>query len=952
MEISNMREKVNNTYYDIQETLIHKPFFKNAAENPKRVAVNLRSEKGGVRSVTYGELADKAYRYNGVLKAQGTLQGDIVAVALDKSDEYISAVMGVLAAGCAFLPMSDSVPPFRRKYICEKANVKYVITSQSDKEFFESINVKPILPDEVSCCEPLTELADIPTTSDAYIIFTSGTTGEPKGVESQHNAVYNTVADINERIGISENDSVFAVSEIDFDLSVYDIFGVLSVGGCVVISDKGMKKEPSAWKRLMRECGTTIWNSVPRLLEMLLTADGDNTVVKNLRVILVSGDWVYPELVNKIREKNQTVRFLALGGATEASIWSNFFEVSGKADDSWKSVPYGVPLHNQKFRIVDGSGKDCDDYEEGEIQIGGKGLARGYINMPELTSERFVTDEKGARWYKTGDKGKYWSDGNIEFLGRLDNQVKFGGYRVELDEITRVITKNDNIGTAYTVMIENNSKQYIASAAVPEGTEQRCIPVRIGKLDGNTDSILSVQSDIANYVMCRLLELESNIGEGIAEQELFEKLKLSEVSRNIYAYWLDKLSKISCIISENGIIRKGENFERVLNPKKNGFIESFEEHFGLLRDILHGKKNTVEILENDFLSPERMSQREEGLEQGLDRLSSIIAKKYNGEKMKIAVFGARTGVTAVKLMEKLKNVDAEFTLIDISEYFIKQAREKLANYECSYAVVKNYLTPELRNSFDFVAAVNVLHTFENVKYAAFLIKDMLKPTGTAFVMDMKVLPPLSQITAAIVEEGFTKFTEENRPERNNPMLTSEQWADLLADTGFKSVSYSDLNNSLLEFLVAEGKYDNISEAELKDYLAKSVPEYMIPEKIVFTESIPLNKNGKADKERVIEIVSFREEEELILPRTETEKRTARLWKDVLGVEEVGINQSFFRAGGDSLLATHFLERIRREFEIELTMKEMFTAATLEQLAAVIDEHLVESDNNDIEFGEI
>lgn len=953
MPISSMREKANNTDYPIQEQPIHEAFFRIASENPEYIAVVQRDGDNGLCSTSYGEVAAKAYRYSGYLQNCGMKNGEIVAVALDKGEEYISAVMGVLAAGGAFLPMSASVPPFRRSYICEKADVRYVIAAEQDKAFFEANGIHVILPEAIQNAVSAKACVPVAVDSDAYIIFTSGTTGEPKGVEIQHNAAYNTIVDINERFHVTEQDSIFAVSEIDFDLSVYDIFGMLSVGGRIIISDRGMKKEASSWKKLMRAANVTIWNSVPRLLEMLLTADADNEVIKDLRVILVSGDWVYPELVNRIREKNQAVRLIALGGATEASIWSNYYEVAGEADRTWRSVPYGVPLHNQKFRIVKENGRICEDYEEGEIQIGGKGLARGYINMPELTAKRFITDN-GERWYRTGDKGKYWSDGNIEFLGRLDNQVKFGGFRVELDEITRILSKHPQISNAFTVMIQQAGKQYLASVAVPEISEEKCVPIRIGSTDDSKDNILSAQIAVTNFVIIKILELEHRLGDGIAEEALLKELAFTESCRPIYRYWLKKLTERECISIVDGQIYKGTQFETALYPQPSAFLDTFTEKLELLRTILQGKTEPAAILADEFLSPEIMSQHESGLDQGIEKIAVQLHEQYqrSGKPICLGIFGARTGVTAEKLLAKLKDIEVNVTLIDVSEYFLSQAKERLAEYHCSYAVIKDYLSSDHRNTLDAVIAINVLHTFADLKYAAFLIKDMLKPSGTAFVMDMQELPPLSEITAAILEDAFAKFTTENRPEQQNPMLTAEGWAELLADAGFQYVSYSDLQQSLFVFVVASGKEAAVSEEALKAYLSQQVPEYMIPERIVFTECVPLNKNGKADKERVTEIVSVEVETEWIPPQTETEQRVAELWKEVLGIAQAGCNQSFFKAGGDSLLATHLLAAVKKTFGIELTMKEMYADPTLEAIAAAIDAHLCSDDDGDMEFGEI
>ncbi|HNZ98847.1 amino acid adenylation domain-containing protein [Ruminococcus sp.] len=951
--LSEIRIKVNQTEKDIVEKLIHEDFFRIAAESPERCAVVQRDEKGGYERFTYGQIADRALRYCRALTEKGAAEGSIIAAALEKSAEYISAVMGILAAGCAFLPMSSTVPDERRKYICEKAQVRFVITDAENCAFFEDLGMDTVTPEAAEGAAAAEGIKHISADSDAYIIFTSGTTGQPKGVEIQHFAAHNTIADINERFGVTENDSAFAVSEIDFDLSVYDIFGLLSAGGKVVISDKGMKKEAGLWTEVAAHEGVTVWNSVPMLLEMLLCADADNRAVSGLRLIMVSGDWVYPSLVEKVRGMNSSAEMIALGGATEASIWSNYFNAGRDTDSSWSSVPYGVPLHNQKYRIVDKDMKDCADNEPGEILIGGKGLARGYVNMPELTAERFITDG-GERWYRTGDKGMYWSDGNIEFLGRLDDQVKFGGYRVELGEITRKLISFENIRNAHTIMVQKNTKQFLASVIVEADDGSRCVPQMTGDADDHRDEIVASQNDVVEAFLIRILELEKHLP--ISSGELFEKLGFTEDYRGLFSYWINTLVSLGVVSEEGGRLAAGSGFGKDLSKTERDMMNEMMSRIGFIGDILRGKRNSADMFSDEVLSPEKMSMNENGVAASIGMIAQKINDQYDedGMNIRVAVLGARTGVLAKALLDKIRDADADLTLIDSSDFFIQQARNYMADEDCSFEIVRDYVPEELRNSFDVVIAVNELHTRPDEAHGVFLIRDLMKKNGKAFVADLKELPPLSRITAAVIENAFDHFTAENRPKAQDPTIPAERMAELFAQAGFRRVEWSNIESSLFFFLEAEGK--NITEAlsvnAVRYYLGQQMPEYMVPEKIIFLDRIPLTKNGKPDRVRIEELVSEEEATELIPPRTETEKKIADLWKQILCVKEVGINQSFFKAGGDSLLATHLLTIVKKEYDIELSLKEMYNDPTLESIAASIDERLAENGDDDTEFGEI
>jgi amino acid adenylation domain-containing protein len=400
-----VRATVNATGGPFPEGTLHSDFFRLAAERPDQVAV--------VGALTYGELADRALRLAAVLGQRGAVPGDTVAISLPKGPDQLVAVLGVLAAGCAYVPIGVDQPPARQARVRSLAGADLVVTA----------DLLATSADPLPACLPPADLA--------YVIFTSGSTGEPKGVETTHRAALNTIADINERFGVGPDDRLLAVSALDFDLSVYDIFGPLSVGGAIVTIDEDDRRDAHRWHDLVTAHGITVWNTVPALLDMLLVA---TTGHLPLRVVLVSGDWVGLDLPGRLAEHAPTCRFIALGGATEAAIWSNLTEVD-HIDPAWISIPYGTPLRNQRFRVVDDLGRDCPDWVTGELWIGGDGVARGYRGAPEQTAARFVEDSSGERWYRTGDLGRYWPNGTLEFLGRVDQQVKIRGYRIELGEI-------------------------------------------------------------------------------------------------------------------------------------------------------------------------------------------------------------------------------------------------------------------------------------------------------------------------------------------------------------------------------------------------------------------------------------------------------------------------------------------------------------------------------------
>jgi amino acid adenylation domain-containing protein len=433
------RAEANATEADIPSRVLHAGFFEQSRLRPEAVALVHADATGRTTAMTYRELAELALRIAASLAQRGVRPGDAVAVSLPKGTDQIAAVLGVLAAGGAYVPVGVEQPPLRRSRILEAAEASIVLDHDAVAKALQT--------------EPLS--APVPTdpAALAYVIFTSGSTGEPKGVEISHAAAWNTIADVNARHGIGPGDRVLALSALDFDLSVYDVFGLLAAGGTVVLPAEEDRREPARWRELVRDHGVTVWNTVPVLLDMLLAADrsGEGALAR-LRVALVSGDWVGLDLPARLRMATAgRCRFTALGGATEAAIWSNAFTVHA-VPAHWTSIPYGHPLANQRYRVCDTAGRDAPDLVPGELWIGGAGVALGYRGDRPRTAEKFV-DRDGTRWYRTGDLGRYWPDGTLEFLGRADEQVKIGGNRIELGEVEHALRGHPAVARAAAVTL-------------------------------------------------------------------------------------------------------------------------------------------------------------------------------------------------------------------------------------------------------------------------------------------------------------------------------------------------------------------------------------------------------------------------------------------------------------------------------------------------------------------
>ena len=424
----------NREPFNKMETL-HGEFYENALKYPERIALIYENEK-----VSYKMLRLYALRAANYMWQRGVRKNDRVAVILPRGIGQVAALLGILAIGAAYVPIAIKQPSARREKIIENVKPAFVL---QDETFLEET--------------PWSGCIENNPKDTAYIIYTSGSSGEPKGVEMSHAAATNTIEEILRIWNIGVEDSVLSISAFDFDLSVFDIFGLLAAGGTVILINEDDFRDPEVWEKLIKIYGITIWNSAPALLDMFLIMRKNNHFDK-LRLALVSGDWVplyLPEKWYKVTSINS--QFVALGGATEGGIWSNYYCVS-KIDKSWNSIPYGQALPKQKYRIMDENFVDCGVNIPGELQIGGGSLAKGYINDEELTMKKFITDVKGERWYRTGDRGMRWADGTIEFLGRMDTQVKIRGHRIELGEIESVL--KSFLGIKEAVVVAQGDKYH------------------------------------------------------------------------------------------------------------------------------------------------------------------------------------------------------------------------------------------------------------------------------------------------------------------------------------------------------------------------------------------------------------------------------------------------------------------------------------------------------------
>jgi len=428
--------------------MLHSGFLETAQQKGSHIAIETST-----RSITYEQLNRCADVIAANLIKAGGVKNKYVCIIMEKGWEEVAAAIGILKAQGTYIPIDAKWPEERINKIIEIGNVETVIvrTAGDTMKLPPGVHIHEVSEEMLFGKADQTEVLNDPG-SLAYVIFTSGSTGIPKGVMISHESAVNTIEDINSRFQITDKDKIFGISSLNFDLSVYDVFGIFAAGGTLVLPDPDKLKDPSHWDDMMKKTGVTIWNSVPALMRMFVEYLQSKVRHDTLRLVMMSGDWIPLGLPDDVKTLGDKIDVISLGGATEASIWSILYPIE-TINKEWSSIPYGISMDNQIVYVMNENLQVNPVGVTGEICIGGIGVAKGYLGDEENTRVKFVIHpDTGERLYKTGDYGKYMPDGNIEFLGRQDMQVKISGYRIELGEIESVIQESEYVKDAVVVV--------------------------------------------------------------------------------------------------------------------------------------------------------------------------------------------------------------------------------------------------------------------------------------------------------------------------------------------------------------------------------------------------------------------------------------------------------------------------------------------------------------------
>src|SRR5579859_1705213 len=782
------RELVDHTGAEIVDRRLHELFIKKAMECPERVAII-----SGHVTMRYGELLAHSNIIAEQIIRSGVRPQELVAVVMQKGWEQVVAVMGVLIAGAAYLPIEPNWPTLRRNHILEHAEVRIALTQPTlNRQLEWPAQVARI---DVAAREATDSLKTAPpirqSSEDlAYVIFTSGSTGTPKGVMISHAGAVNTIAHVNRMFDVRTEDRVLAVSDLTFDLSVYDLFGILATGGAIVIPDAELSRDPSHWEDLIRRHHVTVWNSAPPLMGMLV--DGWESAaasqLTSLRLVLLSGDWIPVPLPGRIQRLSPDARVISLGGATEGPIWSIYYPIQ-EVSSMWDSVPYGKALPNQHVYVLNKALQPCPELVVGDIFLGGLGVAMGYLKDPEKTARQFLIDSRtGERLYYTGDIGRMGRDGNIEFLGRADSQVKLRGHRVELGEITACLQSHPEVRAAAVRVLKQDNKTVLTGYVMADKTGALFEPAELSpeqlqevsrRIEAATNSYISNADgeglqffwrfwkdveDASIGAMLQTLETLGLVNGSNAANQLDHLIVSGRVLpqyRRMVTNWLNALVDWGRLVFRDGSYTPSEieipgagQVEWQLLALEQSFIQDdlkgFAEHVvSCLRNhlaLLSGEMSALSLLfpQGSWRVAESLYEKNAVVRHHNGLLATLantlVGLGDNDKTLRVLEIGAGTGGMSVAVLPLLPAAQTEYTYTDVSTYFFSAAREKFHAYPfIQYAVYDLNKDPRSQGhqpqSYDLIIAANVLHNALDMNSVLSSVRELLRPGGYLLLLE-------------------------------------------------------------------------------------------------------------------------------------------------------------------------------------------------------------------------
>jgi len=950
----------NNTQTDYpNNTCIHQLFESQVERTPDAVAIVFENQQ-----LTYRELNRRANQLAHHLQKLGVKPEVLVGICLERSLEMLVALLAILKAGGAYVPLDPTYPQERRAFMLQDSQVSLLLTTEKivqnslspyGKASPNTIDNKeqfPINPEQLTviCLDKNWETINQENTDNpkshfnptnlAYILYTSGSTGFPKGVAIEHRSTVNFINWAQTVFNPEQLAGVLASTSICFDLSVFELFVPLSCGGKVILAENALHLPT-----LKAAKDVTLINTVPSAIAELLRING---IPDGVKTVNLAGEPLSHQAVQQLYQQTTIEQVFNLYGPTEATTYSTFTLCVAEQGETQKvsQLPaIGRPIANTEIYVLDSHQKPVPIGVPGQLHIGGVGLARCYLNRTELTQEKFIPNpfdkskvkSQKSKLYKTGDLARYLPDGNIEFLGRIDNQVKIRGFRIELGEIEAVLSQHPSV--AQTVVIDREDtpgdKRLVAYLVTNdlsliqtklEAEETFVAPRNKSEYSPFWSSLVPIQPNGSKQPLF-WVPSAGTVGSGLALAHLANLLdperpfyglqqqilnpKTSQPDRRIEDIAADFIREIVTLQPDDPYLLAGHCFGGKVAFE---IAQQLQEQGKQVAFLALLNSNAPRALPKSFLFPHR------NWTDLLDRITfhwSKISHLSSAEKLAYVLDRVRwrlTQFTYKFYSPKRQILSSEF------EYL--QAEIISAQAQKSY-VPKLY--PGQVTLFRSKIWIGRTHLSTDGGWKELAAGGVEVHEIPGYFTDI-VAEPQVQVLAKQMRACLDR-AEANISGNYQPDSHQET-------TAVATETTQPINNPKLVLSAAE--VSNIPN-QLRDFLKQKLPDYMIPSAFVLLETLPLTPNGKIDRRALPAPDQTRLEPEgtFVAPRDELERQLTKIWEKVLGIQPIGVRDNFFDLGGHSLLAVKLFAQIEKTMGKTLPLATLFQASTVEDLAKVL-----------------
>ncbi|MES2936925.1 MAG: non-ribosomal peptide synthase/polyketide synthase, partial [Pseudomonadota bacterium] len=920
-----------------REQALQQLFEAQAGRTPESVALVF-----GDTELTYAELNARANRLAHHLRGLGVGPDVLVAVCAERSVEMVVALLGTLKAGGAYVPLDPSYPPERLGFMLADAQPRVLLTQQA------LLGSLPVAEGLATFCldsqwEALLECdSNLPCATLAahlaYVIYTSGSTGRPKGVGVTHASVGNFLHSMAKAPGLGSEDVLLAVTSLSFDIAGLELWLPLTQGARCVLASREATADGRQLRSLIERCGVTVMQATPSSWRMLLEAGWPEAGLR----VLCGGEALPSDLAAQLLE--HTGQVWNLYGPTETTIWSALQRVQDV-----QRITIGQPIANTQVHILDEAFNLVPQGVPGELYIAGDGLARGYVNRPELTAERFVPNPfgvPGSRMYRTGDLSRWLADGSIDYLGRIDQQVKIRGFRIEPGEIESVLAAQPEVREAVVLAREDapGDKRLVAYVVPSEARASAQLGLSLFYFGADT---YAEQDKYRLYLQAARFADDNGLQAIWTPERHFDPVgalypnpailnaALAASTRRV------QLRAGSVVLPLQDPIRVAEEWAVVdnLSAGRIGLAIASGWH---LRDFV--------------LAPHQFEQRRQAMQDGIAQLQAL----WRGEAIE-RIDGAGN-LTSVRTYPRPLQPELPLWITaagnpqtfayagqigaNVLTHLLGQTIEQVA------ANVDLYRKSLVEHGHDPLSrqVTLMVHTFMGEDQEA-TIEQARLPFMAYMRAHVGLQMPLLQSLGIPVEQAtpdkiemVVQFAFERYSRTAALIGTPESCAPLMAAIAKAGVTeiaclidWMDADSALnalehLPQLREQAVAPALETNALRIRCEQALPHYMVPAHFVVLDALPLTPNGKIDRKALPAPQLQLAQSGYAAPSTPTENTLARIWEQVLRLERVGVHDNLFQLGGHSLLAVQLVSRMRAVFGVELPLRVLFEAPTIAQLA--------------------